>query len=348
MAQTGSVVERIQSASDYFKNPTLTSSAVILLLSVFAAVLAAMLIARFILKHRLAKAVYIPAADIREHDKMLQVLDMCITRRNKLEFKIVSRQNSGQIVSGMPETVRNEQIIVAMSVPFSPNQEKLTGEKVHCYFKVQEGRRTVFFNFLSNIDRARAGADGFLELAIALPEMLVAGQKRNFLRLDPPDDFILEIGIWPEYVDSATDWKTALDEFPDPILANGDRNFRNIRIRDISAGGTRLIIDKAALDRSGLAPAKGVHFMLQLSLWDPAEQTELPLWMICRIQKYVSTAGEPKADIGVQFIAWSQIKNPEIRQLAWTKLDQQDDEVLPLGNWVAKRYLEEYRKHLAD
>ena len=346
LAQSGSVVDRIQSAAEYFQNPELTSSDVIWLCCAVAAVAAAVIAAKLVFNYRMSRAVYLLAADVRDPKKILQTLDLCIVRRSKLEFKIVSRQNSGQIVSGMPEAVRNGRIIVAMSVAFSANQEKLKGERVHCYFKVRQGKHTAFFNFLSNIDAVRAGEDGFLELAIALPDVLVAGQKRNFLRMDPPDDFILEISLWPEYIDNATDWKTNLDEFPPPLLSNVDKGSKDLRIRDISAGGARLIIDKAALNKAGLAPAKGSRLMLLLCLWDPVELNELALWMICRVQKYVSASDTPKVDMGVQFIAWSQIKNPEKRELAWTILDQEDGEVPPLGNWVAKRYLEEYRKSL--
>ena len=346
LAQTGSVVDRIKSAADYFQNPKLTSSEVIWLCCAVLAVTTAVIIAKLALNYRMSRAVYLPAADVRDPKKILQTLDLCIVRRSKLEFKIVSRQNSGQIVSGMPEAVRGGRIIVAMSVAFSATQEKLKGERVHCYFKVRQGKHTAFFNFLSNIDEVRAGEDGFLELAIALPEVLVAGQKRNFLRMDPPDDFILEISLWPEYMDSATDWKTKIDEFPPSLLSNVDNGPKHIRIRDISAGGARLIIDKAALSKTGLTPAKGGRLMLLLCLWDPVELNELALWMICRIQKYVSASNDPKVDMGVQFIAWSQLKNPEVRELAWINLDHEEGEVPPLGNWVAKRYLEEYRKSL--
>ena len=345
-AQTGSVLERVKSAAEYFQNPELTTADVVMLLAGLAAVAAAVVIAKLTLDYRVRKAVYLPAADVRDPKKILQILDLCIVRRSKLEFKVTSRQNNGQIVSGMPEAIRGNHIIVAMSVAFSPAQEKLKGERIHCYFKVRQNKHTAFFNFLSNIATVRAGDGGFLELAVALPEVLVAGQKRNFLRMDPPDDFILEISLWPEYSGSDTEWPTKIDALPPPLLSNVDKGPQYLRISDISAGGARLVIDKPTLAETELAPAKGARFMLLLSLWDPVELNELALWMICRIQKYVSASDNPKADLGVQFIAWSQLKDPENRELTWINIDPEDGEVPPLGNWVAKRYLEEYRKSL--
>lgn len=347
-AQTGGVVGRIKSAAEYFQNPNLSFEQVALLVSLFTAVVIGILIARAVFKHRMASAIYIPAGDIREPDKILQILDRCILRRSKLEFKIVSRQNSGQIVSGMPVEVRDGHIILTMSVLFSPNQEKLVGERVHCYFKVLHDERDIFFNFFSSIDRAGQGENNFLELGIALPDVLIAGQKRNFLRIDPPHDFILELSLWPEYFDRDTDWKVDIDALPPPALSNVDGETKAVTLNDISAGGTGLVIDKTELHKSGLSLTKGGRFMLGLNLWDPVEQAELPLWLICRIQKYASTAGEPKITLGVQFIAWSQLKNQDTRQLRWFKLDHEDDEVPPLGNWVAKRYLEHYRHALVD
>ena len=348
LAQTSSVVERIQSAADYFQNPSLAPGQVLLLVGLFGAVIVCIAGAWLLFKYRRARDIYIPVADVREPGKIAQILDLCIMRRNKIEFKIVSRQNSGQFVSGMPVAVRDGQLILSLSVPFSASQEKLKGERVHCYFKVQENKRTSFFNFLGTINRVLAGSDGFLELRIGLPETLVAGQKRHFLRLDPNDDFILDLAIWPEYIDSATDWKTRIDDFPPPALSNEDKSLARIKLKDISAAGVRLILDKAELSRGGIIPNRGAHFMLRLNLWDPAELRELSLWMICRIQKYVSASGDPQVDIGAQFIAWSQLKNQETRELSWVKLSHEEDDVLPLGNWVAKRYLEEYRKHLGD
>ena len=347
-AQTSTVVERIGAAADYFRNPSLSPEQVMLLLALFGIVIAALVAARFIFKYRLARSVYIPAGDIREPDKILQVLDRCIVRRNKLEFKIVGRQNGGQIVSGMPVEIRGGHVILDLSVRFSPTQIKLTGERIHCYFKVRQDDKDIFFNFFSSIDRAAPGQAGFLELAVALPDVLIAGQKRNFLRIDPPQDFILEMALWPEYIDSATDWKIDINAFPEPILSNGEGTSKILDLSDISAGGTKLIIDRASLSKSGLSLAKGTRFMLRLNLWDPVEQQELPLWLICRTQQYASAAGEPKAVLGVQFIAWSQLKNPDIRKLNWHRLDHEDDEVPPLGNWVAKRYLEHYRKAMVD
>lgn len=347
MAQT-STVDRIEAAADYFRNPSLSPSQVILLLTLFAIVAVAIVVARFIFKYRLARAVYIPAGDIREPGKILQVLDQCIVRRNKLEFKIVGRQNGGQIVSGMPVEIRGGHIILDLSVRFSQAQIKLTGERIHCYFKVRQENKDIFFNFFSSIDRAGPGDGGFLELAVALPDVLIAGQKRNFLRIDPPRDFILELALWPEYIDSATDWKIDIDAFPEPILSNEEDTPHILDLSDISAGGTKLIIDRASLSKSGLSLAKGTRFMLRLNLWDPVEQQELPIWLICRTQQYTSVAGELEATLGVQFIAWSQLKNPDVRKLSWRRLDHDDDEVPPLGNWVAKRYLEHYRKTMVD
>ena len=346
--QTSTVVERIEAAADYFRNPSLSPRQVMLLLALFALVIVAIAVARFVFKYRLARAVYIPAGDIREPAKVLQVLDQCIVRRNKLEFKIVGRQSGGQIVSGMPVEIRGGHILLTMSVRYAPSQGALVGERVHCYFKIRQDAKDIFFNFFSSIDRAGQGEAGFLELAIALPDVLIAGQKRNFLRIDPPQDFILELAVWPEYIDSATDWKIDIDAFPEPILSNGESTPKILGLSDISAGGTKLIIDRASLGKSGLSLAKGTRFMLRLNLWDPVEQRELPLWLICRTQQYSGAAGEPKAVLGVQFIAWSQLKNPDVRKLSWHRLDHEDDEVPPLGNWVAKRYLEHYRKAMVD
>ena len=67
-AQTGSVVDRIEAAADYFRNPSLSPKQVMLLLTLFGIVAVAIAVARFIFKYRLARAVYIPAGDIREPD----------------------------------------------------------------------------------------------------------------------------------------------------------------------------------------------------------------------------------------------------------------------------------------
>ncbi len=347
-AQTLSTVERIQSAAEYFKNPSLSPERIAMLLGLFAVVVVAILAARFVFKYRLARSIYIPAGDIHDPSKILQILDQCIVRRSKLEFRIVGRQSGGQIVSGMPVEVKSGHVKLTMSVPFSPSQEKLAGEKVHCYFKIRQDSRDIFFNFLSSIDRIGKGEAGFLELAIALPEVLIAGQKRSFLRIDPPRDFILDIALWPEYIDSNTGWRADIEAFPEPILTNTAEHPRTLDLSDISAGGTKLILDKVALGKSGLTITKGTRFILRLNLWNPVEQNELPLWLICRTQQYTGAAGEPKTTLGVQFVAWSQPQNADMHLLNWHKLDSDDDEVPPLGNWVAKRYLEHYRKAMVD
>ncbi len=344
---TSSVADRILSAAGYFQNPTLNLPQIAILLTLLAAVVAGIFLVRAVFKYRLAKAVYIPPGDIHDAAKIFNILDYCILRRNKMEFKITGRHNSGQLVSGMPTELKEGRIILAMSVPFGANHQRLAGEKIHCYFRVLQEGHDVFLNFFSEIELVRQGDSGFLELDITMPEALLAGQKRNFLRIDPPTDFILEIAIWPEYLSDETDWRSSLDDFPDPLLKSAEGEAKFIKLSDISAGGAGMTVDRSGLGASTFSFAKGRRFMLRLVLWDPTDEREVPIWLVCRTQKLVTAAGTQEIEIGVQFIAWSQLKKAETRELRWLTLES-DDEVPPLGDWVVKRYLEHYRTTLVD
>lgn len=344
---TSSVADRVTSAADYFKNPSLDFSQILMMLALLALVVGGFLLVRVAFRYRLAKAIYVPAGDIHDAAKINNILDHCILRRSKLEFKITGRQ-SGQLVSGMPMALRAEKIILAMSVPFNVNHQKMLGEKIHCYFKVHQEKHDVFLNFFSAIELVQQGEAGFLELGITLPEALLAGQKRNFLRIEPPADFILEIAIWPEYSTGETSWRTTTNDFPDPALHDVEGKDKSLALVDISAGGAGIIINRATAGAAGISLTKGARFMLRLGLWDPSEERELPpLWLVCRVQKYLSSPRSREVEIGMQFIAWSQAKNADTHELRWFILEE-EDEVPTLGDWVAKRHLEHYRKALVD
>ncbi len=348
LAQTGSTEDRILTAADHFKNPSFDTGQIMLFAGLFALVVVCIMLAKFVYKYRMSKAVYVPAGNVTEADRVRHIVDLCILRRSKFEFKIIGRNTGGQIVSGMPVELKPNGVVMTMSILFAANQAKLVGEKIHCYFKIPIEGKDAFYNFLSEITAARQGQQGFLELTISMPDALVAGQKRHFLRITPPDDFVLEMSIWPEYESNSTQWQTMIEEFPEPLLHVLDSGDKTIDLKDISAGGARFNLFKKDVVDPRLTIAKGGRLMLKINLWDPVEQREVPLWLICRIQKYLDPAGSPTVELGVQFVAWAQPNKQAPAELQWFTLDSDDDEVPPLGNWVAKRYLEHYRKALVD
>lgn len=285
---------------------------------------------------------YIPQDWILEKEEIRFIINQALNQRAKFELQFTmdgETRRPALRCSGLE--VEGDNLILETS-GLNTLSPRWAGRKVDCFFMVRKRENYLFYAFTSTITHIKLSKDVCF-INIALPEKLEGRQKRSYLRIVPPDEYMLGAAMWrgqdmPE--DSARS-DLALWPKPSRILLPGTRD--DFYIRDISSGGMRLHLPRHILAEEMDNIHVSTQFMVMLDLWDPDKSKRLRFWMLCRMQSPVLDFETKGMDIGAQFLAWARPAESGGSSLLWLKLAS-SGEVEPLGNWIMRRHLEYFRE----
>lgn len=212
---------------------------------------------------------------------------------------------------------------------------------VNCYFKINVKGQHVYYAFTTRIKRVEIKPRGRCSLTLYLPERMENRQKRAFLRIIPPQEYMLGAAIWIGSQMPRLEDLPRMQKWPKPALVMLPDKKEQFSISDISAGGSRLLIPRKEMLKAGLELGVAEQVVLIIDLLNPDDRSRMRFWLHCRVQNFAAQYDTHNIEAGLQFLAWASPREDQT-ELEWFKLGR-SLEVDHLSNWIIRRHLELFR-----
>lgn len=214
------------------------------------------------------------------------------------------------------------------------------GMRVHVYFVLRLNRKSVPFDFLSEVRFAeREGGDAFLWLP--MPEDMGHNQRRYNVRVPVRKEEIQDFQIW--YGKPVAIQEKVVG--PDALISNKIQwlsvPLEHTELLDLSAGGAQI----------GLAPSAPVYplistreMLLTRGTFELKDKPPQHLAMVGTVVRVNRSDDLPWAQLGVSFRRWGAMAGG---RFVWRNLGEQEG-ISPLGAWVFQLILNRRRMERED
>jgi hypothetical protein len=294
---------------------------------------------------------YSPHGSITDAKVIHKVIRQAFDQRRSFEVQV--RTLSGQrrpTLRCAPEYIGQNSFTVEIS-GLKSLSDKWLGREITVFFRVQREDDFTYYTFASRIDGIHHPQTGICHITVPLPTALENRQKRSFLRMPPPQEFLMGAALWhgdclppPQFFGDVTLW-------PRPKLLLIPERMAQFGILDLSAGGMRLGVPSKIVRSMQLQFNSADQFIIMLDLFDPENSKRLRFWMQCRAQNVWVEHGTHDVHMGLQFQSWARPKEADSLEssggVEWLRLSS-TQEVEPIGNWIMRRHLEMFRENPAD
>ncbi len=283
---------------------------------------------------------YVPHGWILDPKVINSVLEMALDQRRTFELRLSSDSNR-PLLRCSPVNIKNGELELEAFGVNSVAQDWVNRE-VEVFFKIAFSGNFTYYAVVATIKDVRVATSELVILRLATFTKLENRQKRSFLRIMPSRDMLLGSGLWynnqpeGEILNDVSLW-------PKPDLVNLPYRLNQFTIQDISAGGMRIKIERAEIAGWERTFAQGEHLYAILTLRDPEETKPLRFCLRCRVQNITMDYVTQAFILGLQFIAWADVKEGTATTLEWLSLSK-NFEIGRIANWVIKRHLEMFRE----
>jgi len=285
---------------------------------------------------------YVPAGWILRPAEIAQQLQTAIDQRGKVELQFHTPGARRHTTTCLPVALEHDTLLLECS-----GLEKLSpgwiGRSVECFFCLKSGTHPVYYTFVTTIAGIRMEGEGICMMNVRLPEVLEQRQKRAFLRVEPPEQYVLGMALWAEPLDTTGSMKMNIKDWGKPALVFIPNKTSDIELVNISAGGARLKVRRERAKKCGLTFTIAERFMLLLDLWEPELGKRDRYWLLCRTQTPFIDFETRDVDLGVQFIGYARNRENSTHELVWQPM-KAGEGIEVIGNWAMKRHLELYRE----
>ncbi|WP_428568341.1 MAG: hypothetical protein ACP59X_09285 [Solidesulfovibrio sp. DCME] len=302
--------------------------------------------AGFFIKIRFGRADAPPTTWIVRPGEIRALLDTALTQRSKVRVSFVrddagARSTDATILSVDP--VRGIEMEMTSLVRATPSW---VGKLVACDFRLRLDPRKdyhSFYGFVSAIAAVRLAGDDFVHMTVTWPKHLELEQKRGFLRIEPPRNFVLELEVWHENT-----VKTAHGRFGNPStwgepLLRLDPRLEPplIEVRNISGGGVRLeVLSEGLQGHKALFEPTG-RFLMRLVLAEPEADQPLEFHLALRLQNVYGDPGSAgKKGFGFRIVSFGVPSDAPGDALSWKTAASGAP---ALDDWAFRRHLSMYR-----
>ena len=208
------------------------------------------------------------------------------------------------------------------------NRPEWEGASIHVSFQLNDLKATTYHQFTSLV-RGTTRRDGVLCLLLHTPEEIPSGQKRQFVRILPLQDAVLELDAWIYERDAPRPlFKSELgnDELCRHLGREG-----SLALADISAAGLRLSLRRKP-DAPPLDLDAGARLLCLLTLNPVKKDALLPFWLDCTVMNML--VREKSNLIGLNFDAWAVVgEEPGKEFVEWSPTGE-NGWISLLGTWV--------------
>ena len=339
----------VQSAAEFYDNihnyfSSAWNQAELLPSLVLAALVFVLLVGGgiFFMRWRASRRKYVPSGILNDKNKVSEVLEACVDVWAHMDFQLNYEDGRSLFYSGIAIKLTSKELVLECFSSPTELSSLYPGREVKFFFMLK-AKHPEFYHFDTKVIKTVATKKDQFRFYVCIPSELKPGQKRNFLRIDPPESLVLGSAIWP-YEGNKEMFKRPVSEWDKPLLVYSSEDSFQFKIRDLSANGAGLNIPQEYAKLEALSFGKKRLFMMMLNLWAPVQQSSLKIWTICRVQTSVPNQELGGLKVGVQFLAWGQIRNANTETLVWRKLESSEG-IGQLADWIIRRNLEGNRVH---
>lgn len=285
-----------------------------------------------------------PVGMITDPQKVRALLDEAITARSRVDMKFLPAEPSRRSSACSIIDIHDDTIDLEPPSYITVTPEWM-GRKVECFFRLFTPKgQPVFYTFQSSILGVTQGGKEINQLAIATPNQLQLQQKRAFLRLDPPPQYLLGLAVWNDsWEEQGTPPENIKEWGRPPLVYVPDKSQNPVTISNISASGLRITVLHEAVKTARLSTQLSSRLLLLLDLYTPEQERKQRFWLKCRVQNIHEVFETRDVEIGLHIIGVGRPKLDEIPyELVWAELGE--DGVEALAIWVMRRHMEMYRE----
>ena len=292
---------------------------------------------------------YRPHGSVTNPGEIHDILRLAMDQRRPFEVQVQTDRSGFRrpTLRTSPQKIGSSTITLELSGIKSLSSIWLD-KAVAVYFRIGVGNNEfIYYTFAGNISDIQTPSEDICHIVIPIPAQLDNRQKRAFLRMQPPAEFLLGAALWHDPNMPQPEKMHDLALWPRPLLLLLPGRLEQFRLLDLSAGGLRICIPRSIALSYHLEISTVETIIVMLDLLDPETDKRLRFWMQCRIQNTWEEQPSRDIHVGAQFRAWARPREghlpPEIPSfLEWFRLSS-SFEVEPVGNWVMRRHLEMYR-----
>ncbi len=291
---------------------------------------------------------YAPLDRVTDAGQVRAILRDSFEQRRPFEIQVAAENFTRRpTIRCSPDAIGTDTISLELTGIQSLSDNWL-GRVVSVYFRTKIKGQFIYYTFPSSIKGIYIPKQGLCVISLEFPQYLDNRQKRSFLRISPPVEYLLGAALWPETSMPEPEKLGNLALWPRPKLLILPGTAEQFTIMDISAGGARLHIPYSAISEHGLEFSTVSQVMFMLDLQDTQQGKQLRLWLLCRIQSVWQEGASKNIQIGLQFLSWARPRAAADQTLQgsaleWLRLSS-SNEVEPLGNWIMRRHLELFRE----
>lgn len=339
---TAQAADRLDGIISYFSSTKLQTEHVSFFVISVVVVIALIWGGAMLVRWKARRAVYIPTDTISKSNDILTVLNLCIDTRVKMDFQLERGRANLRLVSCMIVDIKDNSIVFECSI-ISISLAQLKQEKeLNFFFTVKNKAKIFHYRFTGNIVKTTVPKDNFFYLHVEVPKKILPGQKRNFLRIQPPDKLIMGISLWPIIKKETSSFEPSTRVWGKSTFNYRTEEGTHFEVDDISANGISLRILRTCPQLQSLPLSKASSFAMLLDLWDPISQGPLKIWTICLVQRSVQDIDTKELHVGTQFVWWGQSVQTNPGFIKWKQL-YPEEEIIILADWIIQRHLEEFR-----
>ena len=209
--------------------------------------------------------------------------------------------------------------------------QKMVGMPVDVYFRATLPEGPSFYKFTSTITSITAGPEKS-RLHLASPENLDAGQKRLFIRVNPPKEKVRVIGVWELAPNRPMPRNTA--EIDRPLLHyRRGMDKECVQVENISATGMALRFPMEDLDVKPVDLNKGSQLLCLIVYSMGKEEKIITFWCTCDVlYARVHEDPDPALVLGTEFSNWAVLEQGK-SDIHWFHSPQARG-VSPIIQWV--------------
>lgn len=272
---------------------------------------------------------------------VVEVLDKALLERSKFEMRFLPAHKARKSTFCTLENITNDTL--TLELPSGLNvTSKWIEREVEFYFKVTVKHQMIFYRFYSEIAGAKRKPGDVSVVMVSIPKVLELQQKRAFLRVEPPTQYVLGCALWREMSAQTAKSTVNVKKWGKPNLVYiPGQSLNPLVIENLSAGGIRITIKREAQKAGYTELIVGQRFFLLLELYDPDLQEKKRFWALARLQNYFVDFSTKNVDMGMQFMLWGRPRQEEPHMVEWLQVS--DEGIEPLAGWIMKRHLELYR-----
>lgn len=295
---------------------------------------------------------YKPYGSVSDPKTIRRLIQEAVDQRRPFEVQITSSSGRRRPTLRCSPHFLKQNVLVVEINGLNHLSQRWLERQVSVYFRVLHNKKFAYYTFPARIAAIHQEAQNICLIELPVPPVLENRQKRAFLRIKPPHDFILGSALWCNDSMPKPDNLHELDQWPPPKLLHLPDRAQQFKLLDISAGGCRVEISNKIIRTYQLHFTSIEYLIIMLDLFDPEQNKRLRLWMLCRIQNLWREHVSRDIQMGMQFIAWARPKDTgdfggETGSVEWLRISS-SNEVDPLGNWIMRRHLELFREAPVD